>query len=165
MPQNSVNKVEDFEAVCSGINMGNCLLFIDTLNIAFDIDVKKYNSRGVDKPENEVIIKGPQESFIENIRTNTSLLRKIVNNENLIIENIPVGNISKTKCGVCYMKNIANSDLVGEVKFRLSNLSIVLYFLLVNWNNCWMKKKPLVFLNSFRQKDPISVVNICFKVE
>ena len=124
LPQNSVNKVEDFEAVCSGINMGNCLLFIDTLNIAFDIDVKKYNSRGVDKPENEVIIKGPQESFIENIRTNTSLLRKIVNNENLIIENIPVGNISKTKCGVCYMKNIANSDLVGEVKFRLSNLSI-----------------------------------------
>ena len=70
------------------------------------------------------IIKGPQESFIENIRTNTSLLRKIVNNENLVIENIPVGNISKTKCGVCYMKNIANSDLVGEVKFRLSNLSI-----------------------------------------
>ena len=124
LPQNSVNKIEDFEAVCSGINMGNCLLFIDTLNIAFDIDVKKYNSRGVDKPENEVIIKGPQESFIENIRTNTSLLRKIVNNENLVIENIPVGNISKTKCGVCYMKNIANSDLVGEVKFRLSNLSI-----------------------------------------
>ena len=124
LPQNSVNKVEDFETVCSGINMGNCLLFIDTLNIAFDIDVKKYNSRGVDKPENEVIIKGPQESFIENIRTNTSLLRKIVNNENLVIENIPVGNISKTKCGVCYMKNIANSDLVGEVKFRLSNLSI-----------------------------------------
>ena len=125
LPQNSVNKVEDFEAVCSGINMGNCLLFIDTLNIAFDIDVKKYNSRSVDKPENEVIIKGPQESFIENIRTNTSLLRKIVNNENLVIENIPVGNISKTKCGVCYMKNIANSDLVGEVKFRLYKGNII----------------------------------------
>ena len=124
LPQLSVNKISNFDAVCSGVNMGDCLLFIDTLNIAFDIDVKKYNTRNVDKPENEIIIKGPHESFVENLRTNTSLLRRIINNENLIIENIPVGKISKTKCGICYMNNIANSDLVAEVKFRLNNLDI-----------------------------------------
>lgn len=124
LPQNSVKKVEKFEDVFSGINMGDCLLFIDTLNLAFDIDVKSYNQRSIDSPENETIIKGPQEGFVENIRTNTSLLRRIVNNENLIIENIPVGKISQTKCGVCYMQNIANGDLVAEVKYRLNNLSI-----------------------------------------
>ena len=124
LPQLSVNKVTNFEKVCSGINMGDCLLFIDTLNIAFDIDVKKYNARNVDKPENEIIIKGPHESFVENLRTNTSLLRRIINNENLIIENIPIGKISQTKCGICYMNNIANSDLVNEVKYRLNNLAV-----------------------------------------
>jgi len=124
LPQNSAEKVESFSDVCSGINMGNCLLFIDTLNIAFNIDVKSYKSRSVDKPENEIIIKGSQEGFVENIRTNTSLLRRIINNENLIIENIPVGKISKTKCGICYMCNIANSDLVSEVKYRINNLDI-----------------------------------------
>lgn len=124
LPQNSVNKVNMFGKVCEGINMGDCLLFIDTLDVAFDIDVKKFNSRSVSKPENEVIIKGPHESFVENIRTNTSLLRRIINNENLIIENIPVGKISKTKCGICYMNNIANSDLVSEIKYRLNNLDI-----------------------------------------
>ena len=124
LPQNSVKKVEKFEDVLSGINMGNCLLFIDTLNLAFDIDVKSYNQRSIDNPENEAIIKGPQEGFIENIRANTSLLRRTVNNENLIIENIAVGKISKTKCGVCYMQNIANGNLVAEVKYRLNNLAI-----------------------------------------
>lgn len=124
LPQLSVNKVSSFDKVCSGINMGDCLLFIDTLNIAFDIDVKKYNARNVDKPENEIIIKGPHESFVENLRTNTSLLRRIINNENLIIENIPIGKISQTKCGICYMNNIANSDLVNEVKYRLNNLAV-----------------------------------------
>lgn len=124
LPQLSVNKVTSFDKVCSGINMGDCLLFIDTLNIAFDIDVKKYNARNVDKPENEIIIKGPHESFVENLRTNTSLLRRIINNENLIIENIPIGKISQTKCGICYMNNIANSDLVNEVKYRLNNLAV-----------------------------------------
>lgn len=124
LPQNSVDKVEKFKDVFSGINMGNCLLFIDTLNVAFDIDVKSYKQRGVEKPENEGVIKGPQEGYVENIRTNTSLLRRIVNNENLVIENIPVGKISQTKCGVCYMQNIANGDLVAEVKYRLSNLEV-----------------------------------------
>lgn len=124
LPQNSVKKVENFEEVCSGVNMGNCLLFIDTLSVVFDIDVKSYNQRSVEKPDNEMVIKGAQEGFNENIRTNTSLLRRIVNNENLVIENIPVGKISRTKCGVCYMQNIANGDLVAEVKYRLNNLGI-----------------------------------------
>ena len=124
LPQNSVEKVEEFKDVFSGINMGDCLLFIDTLNVAFDIDVKKYQQRSINVPENESVIKGPQEGYVENLRTNTSLLRRIVNNENLVIETIPVGKISQTKCGVCYMQNIANGDLVAEVKYRLNNLDV-----------------------------------------
>ena len=124
LPENSVTKVKDFDDVFSGINMGDCLLFIDTLNIAFDIDVKSYTQRSISAPENESVIKGPQEGFVENFRTNTSLLRRIVNNENLVIETIPVGNISRTKCGICYLQNIANSDLVSEARFRINNLDI-----------------------------------------
>lgn len=124
LPQNSVKKVSDFGSAFSGINMGDCLLFVDSLNVAFDIDVKSSNQRSVSSPETETVIKGPHEAFVENIRTNTSLIRRIVNNENLVIENIPVGKISQTKCGVCYLQNIANGDLVAEVKYRISNLGI-----------------------------------------
>lgn len=124
LPQNSVKKVSKFEDCFSGVNMGNCALFIDTIPVAFDIDVKGFKQRSVDTPTNEIIIKGPQEAFVENIRTNTSLLRRSVNNENLVIESFEIGKLSKTKCGVCYMKNIANSDLIAEVKYRLNNLNV-----------------------------------------
>ena len=103
---------------------GNCVLFVDTLDCAFDIEVKGFKQRSVDTPNNEIVIKGPHEAFVENIRTNTSLIRRIVNNENLIIENLEVGKITKTKCAVCYIQNITNSDLVNEVKYRLNNLEI-----------------------------------------
>ena len=103
---------------------GNCILFVDTLNLAFDIEVKGFKQRSIDTPNNEIVIKGPHEAFVENIRTNTALIRKIVNNENLIIENLEVGKITKTKCAVCYMQNITNYDLVNEVKYRLNNLEI-----------------------------------------
>ncbi len=35
-----------------------------------------------------------------------------------------VGKITKTKCAVCYIQNITNSDLVNEVKYRLNNLEV-----------------------------------------
>lgn len=124
LPQNSVKKIQEFKDVLSGINMGDCLLFIDTLDVAFGIDVKKFEQRSISVPENESVIKGPQQGYVENLRTNTSLLRRIINNENLVIENIAVGKISQTRCGVCYMQNIANGDLVSEVKYRLNNLDI-----------------------------------------
>ncbi len=103
---------------------GNCVLFVDTLDRAFDIEVKGFKQRNVDTPNNEIVIKGPHEAFVENIRTNTSLIRRIVNNENLIIENLEIGKITKTKCAVCYIQNITNSDLVNEVKYRLNNLDV-----------------------------------------
>ena len=124
LPQNNVKKVTTFSQAFTGVNMGDCLLFIDTLPIAFDIDVKGFKQREISTPNNEIIIKGPQQAFVENIRTNTALLRRIVNNENLIIENIEVGKLSKTICSVCYLKNITNNDLVAEVKYRINNLEI-----------------------------------------
>lgn len=124
LPQNAISKEEEFDQIVSGVNSGNCALFIDSLNFAFDIEVKGFKQRSVDTPNNEIIIKGPQEAFVENIRTNTSLLRRIANNEKLIIENVEVGSLTKTKCAVCYMENIANNDLVAEVKYRLNNIEI-----------------------------------------
>lgn len=124
IPQNSISKSEDFSEIFDGINSGNCALFVDTVSSAFDIDVKGLKQRNVSTPTNENVIKGPQESFVENIRNNTALIRRIVNSEKLVIENISVGRITKTKCAVCYLKDLANSDLVAEAKFRLNNLKI-----------------------------------------
>lgn len=124
MPQTNLKKVYDFSKIATSINSGNCVLFIDTLNVAFDVDIKKFEQRSINSPENEIVIKGPQEAFVENLRTNTSMLRRIVHNENMIIENIPVGTLSQTNCSVCYIKGITNSDLVSEVKYRLNNLKI-----------------------------------------
>ncbi len=123
-PLNDIKRRTEFSDIFAGVNAGNCALFIDTLNIAFEIDVKGFKQRNVDVPNNEIVIKGPQEAFVENLRTNTSLIRRSVNNENLVVENIKVGEISKTNCAVCYISNIANSDLIAEVKYRINNLGI-----------------------------------------
>lgn len=124
LPQNTVEKVANFDDIIDGINSGNCALFIDTMDIAFNIEVKGFEQRGLEAPNNEIVVRGSQVGFTENLRTNTSLIRRYVNSENLIIESIKIGRISKTPCAVCYLKNVANSDLIAEVKYRLNNLDI-----------------------------------------
>lgn len=124
LPQNAVEKLSKFDDIIDGINSGNCALFIDTLDIAFDIEVKGFKQRGLDTPNNETVIRGAQVGFTENLRTNTSLLRRYINNENLVVESINVGKLSKTSCAICYLKNVANSDLVAEVRYRVNNLAI-----------------------------------------
>ena len=124
LPQNSVSLKKTFDDVFSAINMGDCVLFVDSINIAFDIDVKGFKQRSIEAPTNEVVISGSRESFVENLRTNTSLIRKIINNENLVIEHVNVGKITKTSVAICYLKNLANPDLVSEVNFRITSLDI-----------------------------------------
>lgn len=124
IPQNSVDKVTDFSDIYSAINMGNCMLFVDSLDTAFNLDVKGFKQRNIDSPSNEVVVRGSQEAFVENIRTNTSMIRRLVNNENLVMETLTVGQITKTQVSIGYIKSLANEDLVAEVRYRINNLSV-----------------------------------------
>ncbi len=124
IPQNSVSKEKNFSDIITKVNAGFCALFVESLNIALCIETKGFKGRSVDQPVTESVVQGSHEGFVENIRTNTSMLRKIINNENLIIEETTVGKISKTKVAICYIKNITNDDLVAEAKYRINNLDI-----------------------------------------
>ena len=124
IPQNRVTIVDNFATAISDVNIGNCIVFVDTLSIAYSVDVKGFKQRSISSPQNEIIVRGSQEAFVESLRTNTSILRRLINNENLIIENLSVGKITNTKIAVCYMNNIVSSDLVAEVKYRINNLCI-----------------------------------------
>lgn len=124
LPQNKVNIIEEFSQVISDVNMGNCIVFVDTLPNAYSVDVKGFKQRSISNPQNELVVRGSQEAFVEAIRTNTSILRRLINNENLIIENSIVGSVSNTTVAICYMNNIANADLVAEVQYRINNLDV-----------------------------------------
>lgn len=124
IPQNDVSISNEFSKIFSQVNAGVSALFVDTLDVAFLIDAKGFEKRSIPVPENELVIRGSQEAFVESIRTNTSLIRRLVNSENLVIETTSVGTVNKNVCCICYIKNIANPSLVSEVSYRINNLEI-----------------------------------------
>ena len=124
LPQNAADKVQTFDKVFSAINMGNCVLFVDTLEEAFNLDVKGFKQREINSPSNEIVVRGSQESFVENLRTNTTILRRLINNENLVLETVSVGKLTKTNIAICYLCNITSNNLITEIKRRINNLDI-----------------------------------------
>lgn len=124
VPQNDVTTETNFQNIIPKVNAGVSVLFIDTISTAFLIDAKGFEKRSVSPPDNENIIRGSQEGFIESLRTNTTLLRRIVNNEEFIIEEMSVGEISHTQVAICYLKNVANASLVKEVRYRITNIGV-----------------------------------------
>ena len=119
-----VDMTDSADKVIEEVNFGSCGLFIDGLNHAFALDVKGWEHRSIDKPENEQSIYGPQEAFAEMLRTNTILIRKILKTERLVAKGIKVGNVSKTRGVTLYLSDIANPTLVDEVQHRLNSISI-----------------------------------------
>ena len=122
--QNQVNKSDDYKIILGSINYGECVLFVEGATKALIFDVKSWEHRTVDRPNTEIAIRGPQEAFGETVRVNTALVRKNLKNENLIVENLTIGERSNTPCSVMYLKNLANPSLVEEVRNRISSLKL-----------------------------------------
>ena len=103
--QNNIKPEQKFEKIFEKVNSGFCALFVDTLDTALCIETKDITGRSISEPQNENVVRGSHEAFVENIRPNTSLIRKIINNENLVIEDLSLRKNNKNiYCCLLYEK-------------------------------------------------------------
>ena len=119
---NQTKKIVDHKEAISDILMGNTILCIDGCDFYISCETKGFDKRGVEKPQTEGVVKGPQQAFNENLRTNITLMRRVIKNNSLTTEFIKVGERSNTLCAIVYIKDLVNPAIVKEVKRRLNNV-------------------------------------------
>lgn len=103
---------------------GNTLLYVDGCDYYVTNETKGFPARGVEKPQIEGVVTGAQEAFNETLRTNVSLIRKLIKNCDLTTEFVKIGDVNQNLCALVYLKGIANPAVVDEVKRRISNLKV-----------------------------------------
>ena len=114
---------EDLQAVFKKLVNGFCVvLFPGVGAIAFEI--KTGVNRGPDAPEVENTVKGPKDAFVENIRINTSLMRRHLRTPDLRIFAQVVGQRSLTNVAVVWIDGITNPELGDRMKQRLESIDI-----------------------------------------
>lgn len=124
LPHNQIREVREHKNVIDEVNFGGCGIYIDGMDSAFAADVKGWEHRSVERPNTELVIRGPQEGFNESLRVNTALVRKRLKDEKLIAESLEMGLRSKTPGSLLYIKDIANDSLVKEIKRRLKKIKV-----------------------------------------
>ena len=103
---------------------GNCLLIFPGKERALSFNVGTEEKRGIGEPENEVSVKGPKDSFVENLRTNTSLVRRHLRTADLRIEEQVVGRQSLTPVDLVWVEGIADPKTVDALRQRLEDIDI-----------------------------------------
>ena len=88
------------------------------------MEVRRQLDSGISKVESEKTIRGPKDAFTENYQTNIGLIRKRIRNENLWLEEFNIGKKSNTKIGIMYINDIANKNLIENIKNKISIINI-----------------------------------------
>lgn len=101
---------------------GDTLLLIQGFNEALSLDTKGWPRRELAVPEVEETIRGPRESFVENLGTNIALLRRRVSHPDLTVETLQVGRKTKTQVDIVYLKGSINPDIVAEIRRRVERI-------------------------------------------
>ena len=112
---------ENVDEILADVLGGQCALLCEGCAVACVMDVRGFEKRTIGRPEAEQVVLGPHESFNESIRTNITLLRRIVQREELITEFVTAGGRMKTRCALLYLRGTAQEDMVERIRARLES--------------------------------------------
>nr|WP_325050014.1 spore germination protein [Cohnella faecalis] len=103
---------------------GSVILFLDGISDAIRIASPGWENRSVTEPTSQSVVRGPMEAFTENIRTNTTLLRRRIRNSRLWLETRQIGRLTQTSVTLAYINGVASEEAVAEIRKRLDLIDI-----------------------------------------
>lgn len=103
---------------------GKVLLCLNEANKIFMFDLVKYEKRSVSESQNELVVIGPQEAFIEDIDTNLSLLRHKIKHPDLKTVRYEAGKYTKTIIYVVYIEGLCNPEIVQDLDQEIRKIDI-----------------------------------------
>ncbi|HTG68461.1 MAG TPA: spore germination protein [Candidatus Udaeobacter sp.] len=119
-----ISETNDIDKLIPKVLIGSTALIIDGLPEAFMINTAKNKSRSIEEPISEALVRGPRAGFVETLSDNTALLRRHGENASLAFMSMQVGARAKKELIIAYIKDVADPDLVEEVRRRVSKIDI-----------------------------------------
>lgn len=123
VPYVETDVTEDLDLMIQMLLSGAALMigtsFADS---AIIIDAREYPARPTAEPENDRVMRGARDGFVETLIFNTALIRRRIRDTSLTMKYLTVGKSSKTDIIVCYMEGRADPKLIESVVGKLNSL-------------------------------------------
>lgn len=124
VPSPELKDIKNLDDAILAILTGDTVLLIDGTENIIVIGTKGWPARGVSEPSTESVIRGPREGFTETYRFNSAMVRRRIRDPRLKLKQMQIGRRSFTDIGIMYIEDIAQPELVEEVKRRLDTIDI-----------------------------------------
>jgi hypothetical protein len=116
-------QMQDDQAAEAILN-GEVLMLVDGTPGALQIGMASFETRSVEEPETEPVIRGPRDGFTESLQINVTLIRRRLKSPKLKSESFQVGTLSRTKIAIMYVEGLAQQKIIDEVKTRIQNIQL-----------------------------------------
>jgi spore germination protein KA len=117
-----VEETSDFKQTVEFILAGDTVIFAEGLNTALKLETKGWETRSVEEPQSDVVVRGPREGFVETLQTNIALLRRRIKTSDFKFEMFKLGAKTKTDVAICYIDGLAHEEVINRVKRRLNEI-------------------------------------------
>lgn len=114
----------EFDDLVQRITAGFSVLLIDGCLKGIAMSTQNMAARSIGEPSGEGNIRGSREGFTELVRTNVSLLRRLIRKESLVIKFKCGGQRTRTEFALCYDRELADPELIKKIEDRLSNIDL-----------------------------------------
>lgn len=112
------------EELIVAVLSGSVVVFVEGLDQGIVIDARTYPTRGMQEPEDDKVLRGSRDGFVETLIFNTALIRRRIRDTNLRMEYHSVGTISKTDIVLCYMEDMVDKKLLKDIQTKLDTIQV-----------------------------------------
>ncbi len=86
------------------------------------IDARTYPARETSEPENDKVMRGSRDGFVETMIFNTAMIRRRIRSPELTVKYLNVGKLSRTDIAMCYMNNKADKKYVKFLTDKINSI-------------------------------------------
>lgn len=113
-----------FDEACEYLCSGFALIFVHGIPHGVAYGAQGFAIRSLSEPTTESNVKGAKEAFIENLRTNMSLIRRRVKNPKLRFEYLNAGKLSKTPLCMVYIEGKTPKKLREMIRRQVKKIKL-----------------------------------------
>ncbi|MBO5212837.1 MAG: spore germination protein [Clostridia bacterium] len=123
IPGVEAEAIHDVDALIKMVLSGCSAILADGLGDgAIIVDNRSYPARVTAEPENDKVMRGSRDGFVETLIFNTAMIRRRIRDTNLVVKYASAGERSKTDISIVYIKDKADSDYVKTITEKINSI-------------------------------------------
>ncbi len=119
-----IKQQRELSKLAQALLSGSATVMLQGGAYALVIPLAKWEKRAITESKTQSVVRGPQEAFTESLITNTTMLRRRIQNPKLRMIDRTFGSETQTSTRVFYMEHLVDRELLQELLRRLDNVKL-----------------------------------------